>query len=137
VLKRVRLETTAIPGANAMKPAFFDKLQEITNSFDMSPYSINDGCCYEWAEDVLAALPRVEIWEVPAGFGDAFHAFVRIDGVFYDAECLTGVADYSELPIFAKLDSQQPVWLIDHNRTDKVQENSFNMTDDMRKEYYN
>lgn len=59
---------------------------------------INNGYCYEWADQVFALLKdtkhEVEYWENPFGFADTTHAFLWIDGKFYDAECPNGVEDH-------------------------------------------
>lgn len=99
---------------------------EVTQQFldqGTTPYEINNGYCYEWAEGILERLRatehQVELWEVLFGFGDTTHAFLRINGKFYDAECHEGVEDHMDLPIFKKLAAngggRQPVWCIDCN----------------------
>jgi hypothetical protein len=112
----------------------------------VTPYYINDGCCQEWAEDVMALLEgapnKVELWETPFGFADTTHSFLRIDGKFIDAECPQGAADHMELPIFAKLAAlgrpRQPVWLVDYQNYPEnthPTESRRDMTAEMVKEY--
>ncbi len=98
-------------------------MERVTSQYRISPYEINNGCCNEWAQEVLDLLAKapvlVEMWEKPFGFADTTHCFLRINGKFYDAEDLEGTDDHMGLPIFAKLfketKTRQPVWLIDHN----------------------
>jgi hypothetical protein len=101
-----------------MNPA--QAIQDVTARFAPdTPYEINNGCCAEWANEVFSALHdsehAVEYWETPFGVGDTEHAFLKINGKFYDAECPQGTTDPMELPIFSKLPNPQPVWRIDHN----------------------
>ena len=123
-------------------------MRKVTKKFadeeGISPYEINNGYCVEWAEEVLELLRnthhKVELWETPFGYADTTHAFVRINGKFYDSECLEGVDDHMELPIFAKLHvaikRRQAVWLLDHNKgQDFTGENKRDMTDEMVAEY--
>jgi hypothetical protein len=112
-------------------------LDEVTESFNLIPYDINCGDCYEWAERVFEELKdthQIEIWEVPYGMGDTCHAFLKINGKFYDAEALDGVDDYSNLPIFNKL-PVQPVWVIDANFDDVIENRRCNITHVMLVEY--
>jgi hypothetical protein len=88
-----------------------------------STFEINNGSCEEWAEEVrrrlVKSIHRVEVWSTPYFFAATTHTFVRIDGRFYDAECLEGVLDHNDLPIFKRLveagRGRQPVWLEDCN----------------------
>lgn len=89
----------------------------------ITPFKINDGYCDTWAQtiaDEMVEICAVEIWETVFGYADTNHAFLRINGLFYDAECLDGVEDHMSLPIFKKLfkvtKKRQPVWLVDINR---------------------
>ena len=94
-------------------------LQAVTDAFEETPFEINNGCCEEWALEAQAALEvtehKVGIWETVFGLADTNHVFLQIDGRFYDAECLDGVDNYMQLPIFAKLDRPQPVIFMDGN----------------------
>ncbi len=87
-------------------------LQSITDAFAESDREINDGLCYSWAEIVASRFANcghdVQIWLAD----DSVHAFVNIDGLYYDSECLTGVEDYHDLPLFGRLPSYCPAWQI-------------------------
>jgi hypothetical protein len=112
-----------------------DAIREVTNALGLSPYDINNGYCYEWAEQVyerLASTHKVELWEVPFGMGDTSHAFLRIDGRFYDAELPAGVEDHAGLPLFTKL-PPQPVWAIDANHD--LTQGRRNITQEMLVQY--
>jgi hypothetical protein len=112
-------------------------MEAATKTFNIDPYDINNGFCYEWAGTLLENLPNTEIWEVPLGVGDTSHAFVRYNGKFYDAECLDGVVDHMDLPLFKNPDNyirhRQPIWRIDHNCSDDTDliESTIGMTEDM------
>jgi hypothetical protein len=99
-------------------------LQKLTNEYVQdwgSPYDINCGGCEDWANDAFNLLKdthKVEIWATPYFYAKTTHSFIRVDGKFYDAECLDGVDDHTELPIFQKLLQEygrQPVWCEDAN----------------------
>ena len=102
--------------------AFHKILEEVTEELCKvagSTYGINDGYCDEWADEVSQKVTgcNVEIWETLFGQADTTHTFIKIGDRFYDAECLHGVRDHMQLPIFASLASStnnrvQPVWLI-------------------------
>lgn len=89
-------------------------MENVTNDFGMPPYEINNGKCEEWAYSIMEKLPNVEIWETLFDFADIQHIFIRINNKFYDAQCLYGVEDHMQLPIFKNL-RRQPVWIIDTN----------------------
>lgn len=96
--------------------------QRFADESRLDPYHINNGYCDEWADDVMALLPnrKVEIWETIWEYADTTHVFLRIDGIFYDAEAPQGVKDHMELPIFANLlivedCGRQGVWRINAN----------------------
>ena len=99
----------------------YDTLARITQEFiddDCgSAYNINNGYCEEWAYAVLEALKdtphQVGFWETDIDLAYCAHAFVEIDGKFYDAECLDGVADYMQLPLFAKVQDKLPPGEVD------------------------
>ncbi len=117
-------------------------IADATAEFGGDPYQINNGSCYEWAEFILERLHdenhQVQLWEVPFGMGETTHAFLRIDGKFYDAEAPNGVMDHMNLPIFQKIFAQtktrQPVWLIDYNQG-MVEENRRDITHEMLVRY--
>ncbi len=77
-----------------------------------TPYEINNGGCEEWAELVLAELRRstnmVGRWATDVDHAECSHIFIEIDRRFYDAECLDGVSDYMQLPLFARWQQRHP-----------------------------
>lgn len=73
-----------------------------------SASEINAGLCEEFALELAELLPDADVvytedyveWgsdQHPGG-----HAWVRSGGLFYDAECLEGVACWEDLPFFAR-----------------------------------
>lgn len=73
----------------------------------LNPYSINCGCCEEFANDlseiVFNAIPTWGDELTDPGddvdlYGD--HCFVEYDGKYYDAECPEGVEDFRQIPCF-------------------------------------
>ncbi len=92
-----------------------DILQRITDSMlpdFKTPYEINNGGCEEWAELVLAELRHstnmVGRWATDVDHASCSHIFIEIDGKFYDAECLDGVINYMQLPLFARWQQRHP-----------------------------
>ena len=77
-----------------------------------TPYEINNGGCEEWAELVLAELRRssnmVARWGTDVDLAECTHIFIEIDNSFFDAECLHGVGDYMQLPLFARWQQRHP-----------------------------
>lgn len=108
-------------------------LESVTNSFEETPFEINNGACEDWTNlamerlgypvyggspSIAVASGEIKIARWDTLFeADAIHVFLQIDGKFYDAECLDGVADYMDLPIFKKLKRRQPIAFIDGNFT--------------------
>lgn len=125
----------------------FQLMVEVTERFGKQgvvPYEINNGLCDEWANEVMEQLRntdyKVELWETPFGFADTIHVFVMIDGKFHDAECLDGVEDHMQLPIFARMAEagakRQPVWRIDANHDGgTLEDGRRDITLEMLKEY--
>lgn len=120
-------------------------MRKVTQQFadeGVTPYNINDGECDAWAQEVMDLLEdskhEVEIWETVFCFADTTHVFLRVDGKFYDAECLQGADDHMELPIFANLLEEcgrQSVWMTDCNEAAKPVENRRDLTYEQVLEY--
>jgi len=89
---------------HAMKEA----TRHIVSEFERlrTPYDINNGYCQEWAEYVQAKLEEqgidVEVEETPEDYEASGHFWLKVDGRYYDAECLEGVDDWEKLPIFVR-----------------------------------
>lgn len=95
----------------------FKVMQLITTNWGKTPYEINNGDCYDWAEKVFRAFKgSIETWETPYDISEVLHGFVKVANKFYDAECLNGVKDHMDLPIFKKWAGsglcRHPVWRI-------------------------
>jgi hypothetical protein len=59
-------------------------------------------------------------WATDCDHACCGHVFIEIDGRFHDAECLEGVDDYMQLPLFARWQRQhsgkvEPVQLENYN----------------------
>lgn len=90
-LKKVRdefMRDTILPD-----PAFKDEVCEI-----------NHGWCADFAHAVWEELGRPDCVEI---FGDEdlgaesySHTFIHFAGMYYDAECVEGVDDWTQLPFF-------------------------------------
>ncbi len=57
--------------------------------------SINRGQCYRWAY-IVHKIFGAELCNLPG------HAFVKMHGRYYDAECLRGVVNWRRLPLVKK-----------------------------------
>ena len=63
------------------------------------PWDINNGLCEDFTNEVCQLVPEAEEWvsDFPDEIG---HTFIYWHRRYYDAECLDGVTDYLQLPIF-------------------------------------
>ena len=58
-------------------------------------WDINNGWCDAWADRASDLIPGAfPVWV------DTEHCVLVYNGRFYDADCLQGVTDYKELPMF-------------------------------------
>ena len=75
-----------------------------------TPYDINNGYCGEFSDLLFCAFPDAVQMETCFDYGDEwpFHVFTKIGDRYYDAECLEGVIDPSDLPIFKKYKEKHP-----------------------------
>lgn len=72
-----------------------------------SEWDINNGWCDKWAAGAVALLRAGTVvwlddgggWVVPETDETFDHAVLHLDGKYYDAQCLEGVADYMDLPL--------------------------------------
>ena len=75
----------------------------ITKTFfsDRTPLNINYGNCYHWAYLAHQIFNRcnIKLWSTEAAGG---HAFIEIDGTFYDSESPNGMWPYSRLKTFER-----------------------------------
>lgn len=60
---------------------------------------INNGWCAAWARRVRYMIPRAREHSERDADG-LVHAWIELDGRFYDAECLDGVDDPDMLPFY-------------------------------------
>lgn len=84
------------------------------NNTDCSPYSsiswhptkvkdINNGFCADWATLVWEQFREVNIVnDEEMGAKEYSHTFLEYKGLYYDAECIDGVEDWTQLPIFLR-----------------------------------
>jgi hypothetical protein len=70
------------------------------------PWDINRGRCVEWAELVCDRVPTAVMAEWDDG--DMLHTFVVLRGRNYDADCIDGAADVTELPCFTRPPKPRP-----------------------------
>lgn len=72
--------------------------------YDATPYDVNQGLCQGFARAVMEAVPESQYWWLPPEGEDpedplkCSHAFVLWRGKYYDAECISGVKDWQQLP---------------------------------------
>ncbi len=81
-----------------------------------TPYSINNGCCDTFAQEILDAINAVytndgyTAWgdEVPEKFIRGYnedcygHCFYCLNGVYFDSECPNGVTSPDFLPFYKR-----------------------------------
>jgi hypothetical protein len=87
---------------NKVNPAVFDG-RFITEYFfpHLSPMDINFGDCCNWAYIAYKVFHKcnIELWST-VNYGG--HAFIKMDGKFYDSESLNGVTFFTELECFRR-----------------------------------
>jgi hypothetical protein len=100
--------------------------EQVIRELGCSPRDISDGRCVDWAqrvEDLVggeAQFIKPDLWP-PAEEYEAEHAWLLKDGHYYDAECLDGVADWHDLPIFSGkpcpevTEKSAPSWFLSHD----------------------
>ena len=71
-------------------------------------YDVNNGYCFEFAEELCSNFEKVRQFETPFDQDFPLHSFVKINGKYYDAECLEGVDDPINLPIYRKFHLEHP-----------------------------
>jgi hypothetical protein len=71
------------------------------------PTVVNNGYCAEFAIEVGSLVPNVVYWSNMTEGCE--HVFVEHGGRFYDAECLQGVANYNQLPIWQRIADLQDI----------------------------
>lgn len=77
------------------------ELIKLRDSYEMSPQDINCGLCAEFATQIWQKCCGVEIIsDEDMGAIEYTHTFISYGGRFYDAECVTGVENWKDLPIF-------------------------------------
>lgn len=109
----------------------------------LTPYQINNGYCNEWADTVFEEMAKtdhvVESWETMWGISECSHSFIRVNGIFYDAECTMGTKNYMGLPTFSKIEEttgrKVPVWLVDYSCNGYWDVDKFNTTPSMIEKY--
>lgn len=83
----------------------YDLLHQINEIYDLPPEEINCGDCVNWARLACQKIPHAIPYISLAG---ECHAFVQIDDLFYDAECLNGVSNPLKLPFFIRIIKTYP-----------------------------
>lgn len=84
-------------------------VRSVVDTYDISPYEINNGRCEEFMKNIMRLSPATE--ECCTGFVLANenmtyppHVWVYYNGKHYDAECPEGVSDFRELPFFSDVE---------------------------------
>lgn len=107
-----------------MNPTLRKCMEDQLKSFAdkrVSPEQINHGLCDQFMQAVIEAYPipeeiTTEDLEVPEEVYDHLpgHYWILCGGKHYDSECLDGVEDWKELPIFKRhFLEQNPKWYVE------------------------
>jgi hypothetical protein len=65
------------------------------------PSDINDGFCFFFAEHVRYKIPEAKnFWASDRTYVPMEHCIIEYNGRYYDAECIEGVDDWLDLPIY-------------------------------------
>jgi hypothetical protein len=78
-----------------------DAIIELVRAYGYSAEEINDGQCWDFAEDLQKLFPEGEVQDnrTLTGRDEGWdHAFFRLDGRYYDSETPNGVDDWMQLP---------------------------------------
>lgn len=75
---------------------------------DLSLEKINTGLCWYWASLVKNMIPKAIICKVKADKG--YHVFIKLQGLYFDAEHLTGVSDWTQLNSYSRLLKVNPIY---------------------------
>ena len=98
----------AVPSLDLMKTIlkeFLEKRPHLKTSF-----GINNGYCGEFSDELFCHFSNATQFETCFDYGVEwpFHVFTKIGDKYYDAECLEGVTDPINLPIFKKFSELHP-----------------------------
>lgn len=73
-------------------------------SVEVSVHHINNGYCTDFAHSVWEKFNRSDEIRTVSDeemCGEEYsHTFIEFQGMYYDAECIEGVEDWTQLPIF-------------------------------------
>lgn len=90
-----------------------DLLQEMVEAFTQgpdlpkTPAQINNGWCADFAQAVVekANCPELQVFnDEELGAEEYTHTFLKLNDLFYDAECIEGEEDWTQLPVFQRPD---------------------------------
>lgn len=70
---------------------------------DTETKDINCGWCHDWARCLIAMVSGAVHFGYGINEGHGGHSFVQINGLYYDAECHSGVEHWKRLPIFQRI----------------------------------
>lgn len=104
------------------------ELREEWNDYRLGAKFINYGNCYNWAAAVQILIPDVKLCSDPYNGG---HAFVLIDGKYYDSETLGGVKNWQKLKLYS-IGNKYRIF-----RMEIQSKNKFYKEWDIRKSYIN
>ena len=113
-------------------------IQELIKKYDDTPYSINNGYCQEFAEDLVKLVRGAEHFEVGGSWveeniDEPAHSFVKFEGRYYDAEAPQGVRDWHNLPVFHNLTGKENAYKL---HLKKLQEGKFSAAKKASEEDY-
>ena len=84
-------------------------MEEVRDSFlnsDGFPYiieDINNGFCADFAQLIWEKFPSVHILSDDDMTGGEYsHTFFEFEDKYYDAECIEGIDDWTQLPTFLR-----------------------------------
>ena len=96
---------------NHLVPKVIRKLLRKWDKEGYSTFSINNGCCDTFAQEILDIMKHGDIFwgeDFPEkfirGYNDGWgtHCFYCLNGVYYDSECPNGVSSPDFLPFYKR-----------------------------------
>ena len=92
-----------------------DAIEHVLDQFGMEPKEVNEGWCFDFAEQVCRLVPGAQCgrfqrfsdsdsWELFGSYepSDNFHCIIEFRNRYYDSECAEGADRWASLPIFQR-----------------------------------
>lgn len=91
-----------------MLEAFKQAMRDLVAEYGMHPSQINYGFCADFACAISEKFEQAEVYSDKDCDPDReyTHSFLELGGMYYDAECIEGVKNWWDLPIFKRQEEE-------------------------------